>query len=153
MNGALTLITPLLLLKLGMKQTVIAWHSQQCSSCRLNSCLCCFSEIPWRKITGPSDKALWFDSRLWALKDPRANNATLPLFIPLRSLVLCFLISFAAVVYLESSTLRFSVICSSFFKCSTLWNLIGCDWLQFPGIKSYFFSPLVQKLLALPPFC
>lgn len=132
-NGALTLITPLLLLKLSMKQTVIAWRSQQCSSCRLNSCLCCFSEIPWRKITGPSDKALWFDSRLWALKDPGANNATLPLFIPLRSLVLCFLISFAAVVILESSTLRFSVICSFFFNaphCEIWFVVIDCSFLE-----------------------
>lgn len=69
-----------------------------------------------KKITGPSDKALWFDNRIWALKDPGANNATLPFFIPLRSLVLCFLISFGAVVYLESSTLRFSVIAPFFLK-------------------------------------
>lgn len=47
-NGVLTLIITLLLLKLSMKQTVIAWHSQQCSSWRLIPRLCCLSDIPWK---------------------------------------------------------------------------------------------------------
>lgn len=141
-NGALTLTIPLSLLKLSTEQTAVAWHSQQCSSCRLIPHLCCLLEIPWKKKTptGPSDKALWLENRLWALKDPGGHNAMLPLFIPLRPRVGCFLISFGAVVYLHSGHL----LPFFFFKHTTWWNLIYW-WLTAVSCNKVFFFSTSPK--------
>lgn len=126
-NGASTPRILLLFLKLIIKQTVIAWHSQHCSSWRLIPHPRCLSVIPWEK-----KKSLSHLIRLFGLimvtgsQRPRSQQCHFASFY-FRSLVLCFLISFGAFVYLESFTIRFSDICF-LKKRSTLWNLI-CWWL------------------------